>query len=61
MIKCPVATQELRPVPRPRGLASPKVGKGHATTKLAVPVIAREQRASCRVDLSHDEGSGDAS
>ena len=60
MVEGAVATKKLRPITRPRGLAPAEVGKGHASTELSVPGIARENRSRFGIDLRDYEGRGGA-
>src|SRR5688572_28021816 len=58
MIGGAVATQKLRPISGPRGLAPAEIGKRHAASKLTVPSVACHHCSGFLVDLGDDEGSG---
>ena len=61
MIECPVAAQDLRPVPGPRGLASAQIGERDAVAEVDVPDVARQHRPRVPIDLGDDERGGGAS
>ena len=52
MIECSVATEELRPIARPRRLATAEVGEGHAIAEVRAPGVAGEQGPRVAASMS---------